>query len=252
MKKETGLMFKAPLVRAILSGQKTQTRRALTPQPMTVADGCTKHWEGTADALMQQLQSIGRKCLMGQPGDRIYVRETWNPDPPCDGTWAYTSWAGCREGQIDGVPERFRTPEHCMYAATSDADAVWTPSIHMPKWAARIWLEITGVRVERLQSISRADIKAEGVEITEPRAFSLYGLNAEQRENMRRTVAAYQFQELWDSTTGRPALPANKNSKRYARVKHWLDTHPDTTGWAANPWVWVIDFKTISTTGRPA
>ena len=231
--KETGLMFKAPLVLAILSGQKTQTRRVLTPQPMTVADGRTKHWEGTADALIRQLQSIGRKCPMGQPGDRIYVRETFNHFER---------------------NEDFKEGCECFYRADGDCVDLqpWRPAIHMPKHAARIWLEITGVRVERLQSITRADIKAEGVEITEPRAFSLYGLNAEQRENMRRTFAAYQFQELWDSTTGRPKLPENKNSKRYARVKHWLDTHPDTTGWGANPWVWVIDFKTISTTGRPA
>jgi len=110
----------------------------------------------------------------------------------------------------------------------------------MKKEEARIWLEITGVRVERLQGISPDDCIAEGAWPTD------------QRELGRGHEAIGAFRELWDSTTGRPALPANTNSKRYARVKHWLDTHPDTTGWAANPWVWVIDFKTISTNGRPA
>ena len=248
MKKETGLMFKAPLVLAILAGQKTQTRRIIKNQPFDVSWSKRDHEIGyvtgrasqgdEADGLAAYTKHGGgtwcAKSPVGQPGDRIYVREAHAHHPE----FAQMAF------RADG--EEFEDADGFLW------EPKWTPAIHMKKEEARIWLEITGVRVERLQSITRADIKAEGVEITEPRAFSLYGLNAEQRENMRRTFAAYQFQELWDSTTGRPKLPENKNSKRYARVKHWLDTHPDTTGWAANPWVWAIDFKTISTTGRPA
>lgn len=268
--KETGLMFKAPLVLAILSGQKTQTRRVMKPQPAScthdawptkwVGEGCEWHCAvcGNGNRLNPRAQTgvSGINCPMGQPGDRIYVRETWNPDPPCDGTWAYTQWAGCRQGQIEGVPKQFRTPEHCMYAASTDAELVWTPSVHMPKWAARIWLEITAVRVERLQSITEQDAIAEGIERTEDFFGCPCWRDYSEPEGPDAAVCPDDpigsFQTLWDSTTGRPALPANENSKRYARVKHWLDTHPDTTGWDANPWVWVIEFKTISTTGRPA
>nr|WP_314705938.1 hypothetical protein [uncultured Comamonas sp.] len=227
--KETGLMFKAPLVQAILAGQKTQTRRVVTPQPALcthdawptnwVVEGCEWHCAvcGNGNRLNPRAKSgvSGINCPMGQPGDRIYVRETWNPDPPCDGTWAYTQWAGCREGQIEGVPKQFRTPEHCMYAASTDAELVWTPSVHMPKWAARIWLEITGVRVERLQQITEADCIAEGAPGGHG-SIPGYPYSATPLEH---------FRHIWKSTGG---------------------------DWDADPWVWVIDFKTISTTGRPA
>lgn len=216
--KETGLMFKAPLVRAILDDLKNQTRRiAKLPHmnPLGEWEPTTVGGPGggrTRDGKEVPLQiALGHTrtgdviCAPIQPGDRIYVRETWNPDPPCDGTWAYTSWAGCRRGQIEGVPEQFRSPEHCMYAASTDAKLTWTPAIHMPKWAARIWLEVTGVRVERLQDISEADAKAEGSTLKNSPAAHL-------------TSYRRGFQELWESTGG---------------------------DWAANPWVWVIDFKRI-------
>jgi hypothetical protein len=217
--KETGLMFKAPLVRAILEGRKTQTRRVA--KPVKHPDLGNLYTPGALVMEREPQHVIDRACPLGRPGDRIYVRETWNPDPPCDGTWAYTQWAGCHQGQIEGVPEQFRTPEHCMYAASTDAELVWTPSVHMPKWAARIWLEITGVRVERLQQIIEADAKAEGAQpwpCDHPRrSCADIGCNGPDY------LAG--FRHIWESTGG---------------------------DWDANPWVWVIDFKTISTTGRPA
>jgi len=165
--KETGLMFKAPMVRAILSGQKTQTRRILKNQRSYDLD----------------------KCPMGQPGDRIYVRETF--------AWVPTA---CESDEIVFAAD---------YQDGSDkADGVrYIPSIHMPKAAARIWLEITGVRVERLQAISEDDAEAEGV------GFLRSVPDADE------TLTAKQlFECLWDSTGG---------------------------DWDANPWVWVIDFKRI-------
>ncbi len=228
--KETGLMFKEPLVRAILEGRKTQTRRVVKPQPAPGQGMVNAAYCGRPDLFLRDGPCDETdparlwRCPMGQPGDRIYVRETWSPDPPCDGTWCYTSWAGCRQGQIEGVPERFRTPEHCMYAASTNTDMVWTPSVHMPKWAARIWLEITGVRVERLQQITDADCWAEGA-ITEarPDQFSVHSVIATDGKAYLSPRGA--FSSLWESTG---------------------------CYWAENPWVWVIDFKTISTNGRPA
>lgn len=228
--KETGLMFKAPLVRAILSGQKTQTRRILNPQPAEnhPHDGGTK-WVlergrhtpvGSVGHLSLQ-DKMGRDCPMGQTGDRIYVRETWQGPLMSSKEWEEHYFS-----DTDDLPVHFRTPAHCQYAAdggpppefmTMDDEIVsrWKPSIHMPKWAARIWLEITGVRVQRLQSITEADCIAEGTTGGHG-AIPGYAYNATPLEH---------FRHIWKSTGG---------------------------DWDSNPWVWTIDFKTISITGRPA
>lgn len=241
--KETGLMFKAPLVRAILEGRKTQTRRIVKPQPvagqgMVNAGYCGDRHLWLRDGPCDKTDPAYEwRCPIGKPGDRIYVRETFNHFER---------------------NENFKEGCECFYRADGDCVDLqpWRPAIHMPKHAARIWLEITSARVERLQSISEQDAIAEGIERTEDFFGCPCWRDYSEPEGPDAAVCPDDpigsFQTLWDSTTGRPALPADKNSKRYARVKHWLDTHPDTTSWAANPWVWVIDFKTISTTGRPA
>ena len=165
--KETGLMFKAPLVRAILEGRKTQTRRVAPKQS---------------------------GCPYGAQGDRIYVRETFSQHPE----WGQLAF------RADG--EEFEDADGWLW------EPKWIPSIHMPKDLARIWLEITGVRLERLQDISEADCIAEGSDRTNTNRDSIY-------------YARERFKQLWESTGG---------------------------DWDANPWVWAIDFKVLSTTGRPA
>lgn len=199
--KERPILFSAPMVLALLAGTKTQTRRV------------AKEFAGRDD-----LEKILRRfpnqngCPYGQPGDRLWVRESWFPDPPADGTWAYAEWAGCREGQIAGVPDRFRHPAFCCYAADwLHGEVRWTPSIHMPRWASRITLEITSVRIERLQDISEQDAAAEGVATWAPGALSPESLNADPSD---------QFRWLWCSING-----------------------PDS--WGANPWVWVVEFKRV-------
>ena len=201
--KETGLMFKAPLVRAILSGQKTQTRRILKNQQSYDLD----------------------KCPLGQPGDRIYVREQWQGP-----LMSSKEWEDHYFSEADDSPDKFRTPAYCRYAAdggpppefvTMDDELVarWKPSIHMPKWAARIWLEITGVRVERLQDISDADCIAEGIEFFNG-DHECGCRNYMDKSGKDWTLNPRQaFKSLWESTGG---------------------------NWHANPWVWVIDFKQIA------
>lgn len=190
--KETGLMFKAPLVRAILSGQKTQTRRILKNQRSYDLD----------------------KCPMGQPGDRIYVRETWaevarhHPLTDEDLPMRQDGRIVVYEADPDWEDARgFLCADGCIRWAKPDR---WSPSIHMRKTDARIWLEITGVRVERLQDISEADCWREGVD-----DGKYHGLDR---------AYARAFSELWESTGG---------------------------DWAANPWVWVIDFKQIPKPATP-
>lgn len=202
--KETGLMFKAPLVRAILEGRKTQTRRIVkgvghdnciqVRQPGKTKAGVFSH--------VMDAPKLGL-CPMGQPCDRLYVREAHAHHPQ----FAEIAF------RADG--EEFEDADGFLW------EPKWTPAIHMKKEDARIWLEITGVRVEHLQQITEADAKAEGVQpwpCDHPRrSCADIGCNGPDY------LAG--FRHIWESTGG---------------------------DWNANPWVWVIDFKTISTTGRPA
>jgi hypothetical protein len=208
--KERPILFSAPMVRALLAGTKTQTRRVVK---------ITHRTPGLAACLappagMRTRTSLAAElCPYGHPGDRLWVRESWSPDPPDVDGWGYTAWAGCREGQIAGVPERFRYPRFCNYAADWLHGPIrWTPSIHMPRWASRITLEITSVRVERLQEISEADAQAEGwtrrPEVsTDPQ--------------VHKEAARDWFMDLWESING----PGS---------------------WDANPWVWVIEFRRLA------
>ena len=220
--KERPILFSGPMVRALLGGTKTQTRRVVKPQPDSTHSGFP-YWNigGYRAAWCRSAEDGGPlvpanplPCPYGQPGDRLWVRETWFPDPPNDGSWPYTSWAGCREGQIAAVPERFRRPAFCCYGASWPHGGMrWTPSIHMPRWASRITLEVTGVRVKRLREISEADAKAEGApfELSPPDSVRL------------GAVASHLggFQRIWQTING-----------------------PDN--WEANPLVWAIEFKRIS------
>ena len=216
--KETGLMFKAPLVLAILSGQKTQTRRIIKNQPFDVSWSKRDHEIGyvtgrasqgdEADGLAAYTKHGGgtwcAKSPVGQPGDRIYVREAHAHHPQFP------------QMAFRAVGEEFEDADGWRW------EPKWTPAIHMKKEEARIWLEITGVRVERLQQITEADCIAEGIAYDpgEGGVFHVPGF-----AGCSSDAATGAFQKLWESTGG---------------------------DWAANPWVWVIDFKTISTTSRPA
>ena len=210
--KETGLMFKAPLVRAILDGQKTQTRRLVKWKGLD--KGLNLGFSGLRavnDGNEWVLESNSRTssewrcqptlCPMGQPGDRIYVRETFAMEDN-----GHEEWPVFR---ADNAAPPTLPP--------SRGPARWKPAIHMPKDLARIWLEITGVRVERLQQITDAECWAEGA-VTEarPDQFSVHSVIATDGKAYLSPRGA--FSALWESTGG---------------------------DWAANPWVWVIDFKRI-------
>lgn len=225
--KERPILFSAPMVRAILEGRKTVTRRVIKPvrgyeenstcRPDKAAANHSVWWHGKFETC-----GVMQHCPYGQPGDRLWVRETWLPDPDADSeawddhTDTYVSWSGCGS-RIDGVPPALRKPEHCIYREGWDGGGlVWRPSIHMPRWASRILLEITGVRVERLQDISPAQVTAEGVST---RGAAMWGdqwwVDAPDQaiEDARK-----DFADLWTSTGG---------------------------DWEANPWVWVVEFKQV-------
>ncbi|HBM3155018.1 TPA: hypothetical protein LVL83_000348 [Klebsiella michiganensis] len=233
--KERGMIFNGEMVRAILDGRKTQTRRIMAPQPADDIErgifpnpevigwkSSRRHKHGSTTAHF---------CHYGKPGDRIWVRETWG----------VVSHAFSDDGlMIDWVPDRPATAIHEMpfgngyysgyaiYAADGDftwgdddgyedGRSCWKPSIHMPRAASRILLEITDVRAERLNTISEEDARAEGI-------IDGGCLNCGEPEPCGcanpEPDATDAFAYLWQSIYGQES-------------------------WNANPWVWVIEFKRV-------
>jgi len=151
MSKERPVLFSAPMIRAILEGRKTVTRRIVKPQPYLADNGEHWIWDGKKCAAMwavTETPNLSDCCPHGQAGDRLWVRETfahiWT-DKERDWHCVYVA---------DGIPEYLPKGEVIK----------WTPSIHMPRAYSRLTLEVVSVRVERLQQISAKDAKAEGCE----------------------------------------------------------------------------------------
>ncbi|HCM5257093.1 TPA: morphogenetic protein [Klebsiella variicola subsp. variicola] len=174
---ERGMIFNGEMVRAILDGRKTQTRRIMKVQPesnqlglLLITDSTRHsdigkyHW-AESNATGNHVRSKLFSCPFGAVGDRIWVRETFQGPLVHEELFE----------EYSAYPEKFETPEYCEYAADGgvrpeycDLDDNlrhgWRPSIHMPRWASRILLEITNVRVERLDAISEEDALAEGMQ----------------------------------------------------------------------------------------
>jgi len=203
------------MVRAILAGRKTQTRRVVKPQPWDeskhIPGGCgfawskrgegssSFDWNTTERALAEQ---ITRYCPYGQPGDRLWVKETFHCNATFDGP--QITYSAYQPGESRCERRVFQSAPDSHWWLEDDNH--WRPSIHMPRWASRITVEIVAVRVERLKDISNYDALAEGVEL---RGCTQYG-----------TGCRDAFRALWESRRG----PGS---------------------WNANPWVWVIEFRRI-------
>jgi hypothetical protein len=215
--KERPILFSGPMIRAIIDGRKTQTRRVLKKQPLDVIpcldDWAGKYWVGHMSSDPEPKGTLFG-CKYGVPGDQLWVRETWKCDwfshqTPTDGTEKASYGIAYKP---DGIFPNCKTftfdkPIGCAWAKKHDS---WRPSIHMPRWASRIALEIVSVRVERVQDISTADIIAEGLSTT----LREYDAECHLRE---------QFEALWDSING--SKPGRS--------------------WADNPWVWCIEFRRL-------
>ena len=196
MSKSRPIIFSAPMIRALLAGQKTQTRRIVKPQPTT------SFWEpyscpdGRWNWVMKNT-GMGSgdpfRCRFGQPGDLLWVREAFRElEYPTINTKADYRFDAEWRGDVDKYK--------------------WRPSIHMPRWASRLTLRLTDVRIERLQEISEADAQAEGAPL-ELRLLDSVRLGA---------TASHTggFERLWESIHG-----------------------PDS--WDANPYVWALTFDVI-------
>lgn len=223
------ILFNTEMVRAILDGRKTCTRRVIKPQPQSGLcytyggshKSCIGKWTypnkgaheffGEEYKLPENIKDEELSKRWDPPyhaDDILYVRETWE---------RFECWncEGDERGNCPKEPQKSVLDKTCgcyMYRATDEiyGDARWHPSIHMPKEATRIWLKVTNVRVERLRDITPEQIGREGVEVEYPHV-----LNGEEKR--------YAFSTLWNSTIKKSDL--------------------DSYGWNANPWVWVIEFE---------
>lgn len=209
--KERPILFSGPMVRAILEGRKTQTRRVMKPQPSWVADG-VMYWKGTAGMIHSH------RCPCGVPGDRLWVRESFQPllreeigATPASSEYDYKTGQGYEVSYpaTDGVQEYYDLSTDEAFCSRV------TPSIYMPRWASRITLEITDVRVQRIQDISEEDCEAEGVSLVPTDCQGECGQTP-------CGITRSRFIGLWDSI----------NAKR-------------GYGWDKNPWVWVLTFRRV-------
>lgn len=264
--KSRPILFSAPMVVGLLSGRKTQTRRVVKSVELARGEArgvrvapstfCYLDFDGVPGLSWRPFagsptvpyppEKIVEASPYGKPGDRLWVRETWR------------SWVeNCRDDHDEEPCSSHCNQTYVAYAATPrrgfrpkpDAAAItyldesspleqnprllgpWKPSIHMPRWASRITLEVTGVRVERLQDISEADARAEGVEsVSDGRntGWLDYSGGARGEEYVTPVGRAYgfasaveSFRSLWESING-------------------------ADSWAANPWAWAISFRVVT------
>lgn len=247
--KERPVLFSGPMVRAILEGRKTVTRRPVKPQPeVRMVEGSIpmltfKNKRGGHWLYPNARAQIIADCPHGLPGDRLWVRETWLEDPEDDGTWAYTQYMGCKGSPISDIPKRFQKPEHCIFRASWDGSALrWRPSIHMPRWASRILLEVTDVRVERLQDISDAQAKAEGMVYTD---FGMQERPGKASIDGGKTFHPLKPQQAPGWHAGDAKHPDQcLDRARWAFANIWEKINGENS-WDANPWVWVVEFKRV-------
>ena len=213
--KERPIIFNSEMVKAILDGRKTQTRRVMKSQPRPSESRLGDYWFpckkmetmvhvsefNPATSRYPDSQDVFSECCpFGAIGDRLWVRETFALGLCTESTLAYNA-THKPEDLEDGWFEKIK----------------WTPSIHMPRWASRINLEITNVRVERLNAISEEDALAEGCKALEGCKWHTFE-EAKCGTPMHNHTAKDAFSALWQSIYGEE-------------------------NWSSNPWVWVVEFK---------
>jgi hypothetical protein len=208
--KERPILFSAPMVRAILDGRKTVTRRAVKIQPRFKGD-IGSYGKGQPFIRNPDVTKPNPECPYGRPGDRLWLRETHFIND-------------YREAK---VPESDRAETEIVYRADplpcwegEESEISWRPSIFMPRWASRILLEITAVRVERLQDISDDQALAEGVRLYTDHAelgdwYHVEGIDTYSASPKK------SFELLWSSING-------------------------ADSWGSNPWCWAVEFKRVT------
>lgn len=196
--KERPILFSAPMVRALLEGRKTQTRRAVKNTGLYAIDAAI-HGEETAQ---RELAALATRSPYGQPGDLLWVKETTIKVE--DHGYAGPCYVESEEGRA--VLEYGLSPAPDDVTEVDPQDIRKRPAIHMPRTMSRILLEVTAVRVERLQDISEADAEAEGI------------------------------QEIVDAGVDHDGTPRDAYRALWEQIN-------GAGSWSANPWVWVVEFK---------
>lgn len=233
---ERPILFSGAMVRALLAGRKTQTRRLVNARDAGAISEAFFYADRETFAQLNGDPSrfLGIRCPYGAPGDRLWVRETW---APCEakvrkGHFQYAAdGAVGHEVTTNGGERWWERSGHTMGVSDERLSGMWVskpsrwrPSIHMPRWASRLTLEVTGGRVERLQDITEADAIAEGVEMSS-RYEGRWRNYVRERESsgIGATVgdARGSFCSLWESING-------------------------AYSWASNPWVWCVSFKRVT------
>ncbi|WP_407829349.1 hypothetical protein [Shewanella algae] len=220
--KERPIIFNADMVRAILDGRKTQTRRIMKPQPKPTPDdyyGKKGHqWPSKKHQSMLHVEGelqngygnwnglASDACPFGAVGEHLWVRETFAVVPRT--AYAHSDGVTQIKSPIDKDNASIYKADWCR----SEGGIRWKPSIHMPRWASRIILQITNIRVERLQEINEQDASAEGCDYPEVEGMGW------------KFKPSFNFKFLWKKIYGQESLDAN-------------------------PWVWVIEFKVLTTNG---
>lgn len=225
---ERGMIFNGEMVRAILDGRKTQTRRPIKWKQTRFTEIGEREdgskWPWSEDA--EHACDFWHPCPFGAVGDRIWVRETF-----C--TVDDTQYGGGKWVDYRATPKFEASHPAGWDCAPNDAEALkWRPSIHMPRWASRILLEITDVRVERLNAISEEDAQSEGVH-TEV---------WDQTVVARNYAARDEFFQFWSEDM--PHYVEMNQLYRSSFTILWESIY-GAENWLANPWVWVIEFKRV-------
>jgi hypothetical protein len=231
------ILFSAPMIRALLDGRKTQTRRVMNPQPATFSDESGRECEVSVfteygESRVRLGRVITMQRLRYTIGDRLWVRESGelirhadeaDPATGCD-VWNIHGWRHAADGQIVGCDENHPVAEIPEYIG--DCDLRKSPSIHMPRWASRLTLTVTDVRIERLHSISKEDAIAEGIDklksgrgFYDPR-FDHGAVHAGIFADPRDAYAA-----LWNQINGQGAWYANPwvSAYTFTVARHNID-----------------------------
>ncbi len=228
--KERPILFSGAMVRAILTGKKTQTRRAVKGASGAFWDH--PGWEPVAKDDIIEWSSPGhsfsmpKRCPYGQVGDRLWVKETWSTEEldrngeRIGVQYQATPTEKCRSGRSVARPDGFKL-KRPVHGGIGNEDGCWRSPLFMPRWASRLTLEVTDVRVERLQDISEADARAEGCSGSDPEPVEEGGTVYCWKGRSAAPCPLAHYRHVWESINGKK--------------------HP----WSSNPWVWAITFKRV-------
>ena len=222
--KERPILFSGPMVRALLSGAKTVTRRVVQAPRWAMPDTIEEDTDGSLLAVCAKTTCLATvPCPYGVPGDRLWVRETWTRE-----------WDDVRNCWPDPPRYLYRADGENVRHVDGGERSPWCPSIHMPRGASRLTLEVTAVRAERLHAITAADVVAEGVQ---------YPVDAAGHPWVRVSGKHPPCDYLDPLASGAVYRPSDFLRAHFASL--WDGLNHARAPWASNPWVYVVGFRRI-------